>query len=62
MRSIIAKWSIKPGCQQQAVTARGGLAESVQREEPFTAMYPIHTPDADGSLPTPAPNPEPTST
>jgi hypothetical protein len=52
MRSIIAKWSIKPGCEQQAVTAFGELAESVRREEPFALMYLIHTPNADGSRPT----------
>jgi quinol monooxygenase YgiN len=56
MRSIIAKWSIKPGCEPQAVTALSELAESVRREEPFTLMYLIHTRNADGSRPTPPPN------
>ncbi|MGA9679154.1 MAG: antibiotic biosynthesis monooxygenase family protein [Mycobacterium sp.] len=56
MRSIIAKWSIKPGCEEQAVAALTELAESVKREEPFTLMYLIHTSNAEGSRPTPAPN------
>jgi Dyp-type peroxidase family len=56
MRSIIAKWSIKPGCEQQAIAALHELAESVRREEPYTLMYLIHTANAEGSRPTPAPN------
>jgi quinol monooxygenase YgiN len=56
MRSIIAKWSIKPGCEQQAVAALGELAESVKREEPVTLIYLIHTSNAGWSRPTPAPN------
>ena len=54
--SIIAKWSIKPGCEQQAIAALGELAESVKREEPYTLMYLIHTANAEGSRPTPAAN------
>jgi quinol monooxygenase YgiN len=54
--SIIAKWSIKPGCDQETVVALGELAESVKREQPLRTMYVIHTPVAEGSRPTPVPN------
>lgn len=43
--SIIAKWCIEPGCDQHALAALGGLAESVEQNEPFTAMYLIHPSD-----------------
>jgi uncharacterized protein len=54
--SIIAKWWIKPGCEDEAHAALKELAEVTQREEPFTLMYLIHTSVAEGSRPTPAPN------
>ena len=45
MLSIIAKWSIAPGCEQQAVAALGELAQSVRdygshNEIDFTAAGP----------------------
>jgi hypothetical protein len=38
---IIAKWSIKPGCEQEAVTRYRELTKSMQQAEPCTTMYQI---------------------
>lgn len=45
MISIVAKWSILPGKEDQAVVALKDLACRVQREEPFVPMYTIHVPN-----------------
>jgi quinol monooxygenase YgiN len=56
MLSVIAKWWIVQGKEQEAVAALGELADSVEQNEPFTDMYLIHTSIADGSRPTPPAN------
>ncbi len=45
MISIVAKWSILPGKEDQAIVALKDLACRVQREEPFVPMYTIHVPN-----------------
>lgn len=56
MLSIIAKWWIVPGRETEAVLALDELADSVEKNEPFTTMYLIHTTVAEGSRPTPPAN------
>lgn len=56
MLSIIAKWWIVPGHEQEAVAALDELAASVEQNEPFTDMYLIHTPIVHGSRPAPPAN------
>jgi quinol monooxygenase YgiN len=56
MISIVTKWWIKEGREDAAKLALADLAQQVKEEEPFTAMYLIHTSIVEGSLPSPAPN------
>lgn len=56
MISIVTKWWIRQGCEEQAIPALSELADQVRDKEPFTAMYLIHTSIVDGSLPTPPSN------
>lgn len=56
MLSIVAKWWIVPGREDDAVAALMKLARAVEVQEPFTTMYLIHTSIAEGSRPTPPPN------
>lgn len=56
MLSIIAKWWIVPGHEEPAVAALKELAAEVERSEPFTLLYLIHTTIQDGSRPTPPAN------
>jgi len=60
MLPIIARWSIAEGKRHEALKALSALAKRVELEEPFVAMYTIHTPDLSGppivSFPTPAAN------
>jgi len=54
-----AFWSIIPGNEAKAYAALGALAEQVQREQPDTWMYLIHTPNLDPGVNTfPMPGPE----
>ncbi len=56
MVTLIARWSIKPGCEAQARTALRQLARRVRKEEPGTLVYLVHFPDLKGfSLPLPSP-------
>lgn len=51
MLSIVAKWWIVPGKEDEAVAALRQLAAEVEAQEPFTLMYLIHTPVEEGSRP-----------
>jgi quinol monooxygenase YgiN len=54
MYSLIAKWTILPGNEDNAIAALKKLAEQVQQQEPGTLIYTIFTPDfKEKSLPTP---------
>jgi len=54
--SIVAKWWIVPGREDDAVAALATLASEVEQHEPFTTMYLIHTSIVEGSRPPPPPN------
>jgi quinol monooxygenase YgiN len=54
--SIVTKWWIIPGNEDQAIPALRELARDVERHEPFTTMYLINTPVVAGSLPAPPDN------
>ena len=56
MFSIVAKWWIVPGREDDAVAALDTLAGEVEAREPFTTMYLIHTSIVEGSRPPPPPN------
>jgi quinol monooxygenase YgiN len=56
MLSIIAKWWIQPGHEDDAVAALRELAAAVEEQEPFTIMYTIHTSIVEGSRPSPPSN------
>lgn len=43
MYSLIARWIIKPGCETAAKTALKKLAKNVQKNEPNTLLYLVHT-------------------
>src|SRR4051812_33703630 len=54
MYSLIAKWTILPGNETKALYALTKLAADVQKNEPDTLLYMVHTPDFnEASLPTP---------
>lgn len=56
---IDAFWSIIPGNEAKAYAALGALAAQVEREEPDTWMYLIHTPNLDPGVNTfPMPGPQ----
>jgi quinol monooxygenase YgiN len=58
MYIVNAFWSIVPGNERQAYTALDALAAQIERSEPDTWFYLIHTPDFDPSIniyPPPAP-------
>jgi quinol monooxygenase YgiN len=54
--SIVTKWWIVPGKEDQAIAALRELARDVERHEPFTTMYLINTPVVAGSRPAPPDN------
>ena len=59
MYIIDAFWSIIPGNETTAYAALGELAARVEREEPDTWMYLLHTPNLDRGVNTfPMPGPE----
>lgn len=45
MYSLIARWIIKPGSETAAKTALKKLAKDVQKNEPNTLLYLVHTAD-----------------
>lgn len=54
-----AFWSILPGNEAKAYAALGALAAQVEREQPDTWMYLIHTPNLDPGVKTfPMPGPQ----
>lgn len=55
MLSIVAKWWILPGRDDEAVAALEKLASDVEEHEPSTVMYLIHTAIEEGSRPPPPP-------
>ena len=56
MFTVIARWSIKQGCEIDARAALQELAKQVQSQESDTLAYLVHAPDmAELSLPTPSP-------
>jgi quinol monooxygenase YgiN len=54
--SIVARWWIVPGREDDAVAALTTLASAVEQQESFTSMYLIHTSIVEGSRPPPPPN------
>ncbi len=56
MISIVTKWWIVPGKEDEADAALKDLAEQVDKYEDYTLMYLIHRSVADGSKPTPPAN------
>lgn len=51
---LIAKWTILPGNEAEALAALKKLALDVQENEPGTLLYMVHTPNfKEKSLPTP---------
>src|ERR1700754_1119266 len=59
MYIVDAFWSIIPGNEAKAYAALGALAAQVEREEPDTWMYLIHTPNLDPGVNTfPMPGPQ----
>ena len=56
MLSIVAKWWIVPGREDEAMAALAKLGSAVEQQEPFTTMYLIHTSIEEGSRPPPPPN------
>ena len=59
MYIVDAFWSIIPGNEAKAYAALGALAAEVEREEPDTWMYLIHTPNLDPGVNTfPMPGPQ----
>lgn len=59
MYIVDAFWSILPGNEAKAYAALGALAAQVEREEPDTWMYLIHTPNLDPGVNTfPMPGPQ----
>lgn len=55
MISIVTKWWILPGCEDEAIPALQDLVDQVEAKEPFTTMYLVHTAIAEGSSPPPPP-------
>jgi len=56
MFALVARWTIKQGCEIAAKAALLELAKHVQSQEPDTLLYLVHVPDmAELSLPTPSP-------
>lgn len=54
MISVVAKWTILKGKNEQAVDALKHLADQVYKNSPFVLMYTIHIPSFDiTSFPTP---------
>jgi len=54
MYQLIAKWTILPGKETEAVAALKKLAVQVKEEEPDTLIYLVNTPDfAQTNLPIP---------
>ena len=54
-----AFWSIIPGNEAKAYAALGALAAQVEKEQPDTWMYLIHTPNLDPGVNTfPMPGPQ----
>ncbi len=54
MYSLVAKWTIKQGKEEAALTALSDLARQVQAHEADTLIYLVHVPDlSQASLPTP---------
>ena len=54
MYPLIAKWTILPGNEKKVITALKKLALDVQKNEPGTLLYMVHTPNfKEKSLPTP---------
>ena len=45
MYSLTSRWNIKPGCEAAAKAALKKLAKDVQKNEPDTLLYLVHTPD-----------------
>ena len=59
MYIVDAFWSIIPGNEAKAYAALGALAAQVEKEQPDTWMYLIHTPNLDPGVNTfPMPGPE----
>ncbi len=55
MYTLISKWTILPGHEQEAIKALKKLPSLVKKAEPDTLMYTVHTPDfTQANLPTPA--------
>jgi len=55
MYPLISKWTILPGKKKEALAALKVLAVQVQKNEPDTLLYTVHTPDfTQPNLPTPA--------
>ena len=59
MYILDAFWSIIPGNEAKAYAALGALAAQVEKEEPDTWMYLLHTPNLDPGVNTfPMPGPQ----
>jgi len=55
MITLIGKWTMLPGKEDQAIPLLQALASQVQDTEPGTLVYKVFTPDfSSKSLPTPA--------